>query len=372
LTNRPVEKYMNRVETLPASIAGFEAAARDALSDTVFDATFGAPGIGKGASVANAAAFQALRLRPRVLRGNAERDTATTVLGQSVALPLMLAPLGSQRRAHPDGEIAAARAATAASIVMVVSIFADFPLEEVRAAAGIAPWFQIYMPRDREIARVLVERAAAAGYQAIVLTVDMVVARSSERRPLSLSVADDPNAYPNFAWLPAERRPTPVSVPDLLDPSPSWADVEWLRSVSPLPLVLKGIQTAEDAALCRDHGVDAVVVSNHGGHSLASARPTLEALPEVVDATRGLEVFVDGGVRSGVDILKALALGARAVLIGRLLYWGLATGGQEGLAKVLTLLARELETAIGACGLTSVQEASPALIQTPTPVSLAR
>jgi 4-hydroxymandelate oxidase len=333
------------------------------MSPRLFEAMFGPPGAGKGASEHNAAAFEALRLRPRVLRGSGSRALAASVLDTRVALPVLLAPTGSQRRAHPEGELAAARAAAAAGTVMVASMSSDFTLEEI-ASAGGALWFQVYLLKDRGIIRELVTRAATAGYCAIVLTVDLVGSRTTERQPLYTAGFDDPDAYPNFAWLAPEQRPTPANFPTRVEANLGWSDVEWLRSITSLPIVVKGIQTGEDAVLAREHGVDAVIVSNHGGHALPAARATITALPEVVEALAGqLEVLVDGGVRSGGDVLKALALGARAVLIGRALYWGLAAGGQDGVARVLAILAEELDSAMGLCGLSSVTDADPSLFE---------
>ena len=347
-----------------ATIADFEAQAHRVMTAGLFDAMFGAVGEGKGASGHNVAAFNALRFRPRVLRGAGSRSTATEVLGTPVALPVLLAPTGSQRRAHPDGEIATAHAAGGTGTLMVVSMSADYTLEAIADEAAGPLWFQVYMLKDRGAIRELVDRAAAASYRAIVLTVDLVGGRTTERRPLYTSGFDDPDAYPNFAWMEPARRPTPANFPEVVEQNLRWSDVDWLRSVTSLPVVLKGIQTGEDANLAIEHGVDAIIVSNHGGHALSSARATVDALPEVVDAIGGrLEVLMDGGVRSGADVLKAVALGARAVLIGRSLYWGLAAGGAEGLTRLLEILAEELDSALGLCGLSTVSEADRSLLE---------
>jgi 4-hydroxymandelate oxidase len=347
-----------------ATIADFELRAHRLMPAGLFDAMFGAVGEGKGASAHNVEAFNALRLRPRVLRGAASRSTSTDVLGTPISVPVLLAPAGSQRRAHPDGEIAAARAAGAAGTLMVVSMSADYTLEVIAEAAAGPLWFQVYMLKDRGAIRELVHRAEAASYRAIVLTVDLVGSRTTERRPLYLSGYDDPDAYPNFAWLEPARRPTPANFPEVVEQNMGWSDVDWLLSITSLPVVLKGIQTGEDANLACEHGVNAVIVSNHGGHALPSARATIDALPEVVDAIGGrVEVLMDGGVRSGGDVLKAVALGARAVLIGRSLYWGLAAGGAAGLTRLLEIFAGELDSALGLCGLRSLTEADRTLLE---------
>ncbi len=278
------------------TIADFESRAHELMTPGLFDAMFGVVGGGKGASAHNVAALEALRLRPRVLRGAGARTIATEVLGCTVAVPVLLAPAGSQLRAHRDGELAAARAAAAAGALMVVSMSADYTLESIAAASGGPLWFQVYMLKDRGAIRELVDRAEAASYRAIVLTVDLVGSRSTERQPLYTSGFDDPDAYPNFAWLAAEQRPTPANFPTMVEQNLSWSDVEWLRSITSLPLVLKGIQTGEDAVIACEHGVQGVIVSNHGGHALASARATIDALPEVVEAIGGrLEGLMDGG-----------------------------------------------------------------------------
>jgi 4-hydroxymandelate oxidase len=347
-----------------STVADFEAEAQRLMPEGLFHAMFGPVGGGKGASTHNVAAFQAMRLRPRVLRGAGVRSTTTSVLGCEVALPVLLGPTGSQRRAHPDGELAAARAAGAAGALMVVSMSSDFTLEQIAEAAGGPLWFQVYMLKDRGAVRELAGRAESAGYRALVLTVDLVGSRTTEREPMYASGFDDPDAYPNFAWLEPARRPTPANFPHMVDQDLSWKDVEWLRSITSLPLVLKGIQTGEDAALACELDVGAIIVSNHGGHALAAARATIDAVPEVVEAVAGrVEVLMDGGVRCGADVLKAAALGARAVLIGRSLYWGLAAGGADGMSRVLGIIAGELDSALGLCGLRSVAEAGPSLIE---------
>jgi 4-hydroxymandelate oxidase len=314
------------------------------------------------------AAFSRFVLRPRVLVDVCASDTSTTVLGQRVAYPVLVAPTALQRMAHAEGEVAMARATAAAGTVMILSTLASSTIEDVAGAgSGSARWFQLYVQRDHDLTAELAKRAHAAGYSAIVLTVDLPVVGTRDRDTRNGFTIPEGLGYVN---LGVERpRDTEGSdfaayVSFLGDQSVTWDDLAWIRSLSPLPLVLKGILTAEDARLAAQNGVDAVVVSNHGGRQLDGSIPSVEALPEVVEAVGGrLEVFLDGGVRRGSDVLKALALGARAVLVGRPPIWGLAVDGERGAARVLELLRAELETAMALAGCRTIAEITPALVR---------
>jgi len=302
----------------------------------------------------NREAFGQVRLLPRVLRGVGERTTATTVLGTPVRTPVMVAPMAFQRMAHPEGELATARGAGRAGTVMVTSTLATTPLEEIAEAATEPLWFQLYVYRDRGATRELVERAAAAGYRALVLTVDTPVlgsrereARSGFRVPDTLPLQEGPSSLARYA----HRH---------LDPDLTWDDVAWLRSLTSLPVVVKGVVHPDDARLAVEAGAAGIVVSNHGGRQLDGAVATLDALPGVaagVAMAGGAEIYLDGGVRRGVDILRALALGARAVLVGRPILWGLALEGDRGVERVLEILTSEFSRALALCGLRSPQEA---------------
>ncbi|HZG36093.1 MAG TPA: alpha-hydroxy acid oxidase [Gaiellaceae bacterium] len=346
----------------PLNVADYERLAEDALDPGAFGYFAGGAG-DERVLRENVAAFARLRLRPRVLVDVAETTTATTVLGTPVSMPLLVAPTAIQRMAHPDGEPGTARAAAAAGTIMCLSTLATATPEEVAAAAPGAPrWFQLYVFRDRGITRSLVERAEAAGFGAIVLTVDAPRLGRRER-DLRTGFRIPPEiTVPSFAaaaggWEGA----TPLDILSLVDPTLSWRDLERLVADSPLPVVVKGVQTHEDAALACEHGAAAVVVSNHGGRQLDDVAPTLELLPEVVEAVEGrLEVLVDGGVRRGADVVKALALGARAVLAGRAVLWGLAAEGERGAARVLELLREEVELALALCGCPSPAAVTPA------------
>jgi isopentenyl diphosphate isomerase/L-lactate dehydrogenase-like FMN-dependent dehydrogenase len=338
----------------PVCVADFERLAEERLDPGAFG--YYAGGAGDELALAgNVEAWRELRLRPRVLVDVSEVSTATTVLGTPVSMPVLVAPTAIQRLAHPDGEPGMARAAAAAGTVMCLSTLATASPAEVAAAApGGVRWFQLYVFRDRGATRSFVDEAAEHGYGAIVLTVDAPRLgrrerdfRTGFRVPAEISV-------PGMAALGEWKGATPLELLGAIDPALDWGDLAEIRRLSSLPLVLKGIQTAEDAALACEHGVDAIVVSNHGGRQLDVVAPTAELLPEIVEAVDGrIEVYVDGGIRRGSDVVKALALGARAVLAGRAPLWGLACDGEAGARRVLELLREETELALALCGCTS-------------------
>ena len=295
---------------------------------------------------ANLAAFRHWQLRPRVLVDVADPSTATTVLGQEVALPVLVAPVAFQRVAHPDGEAGMGRAAAASGTIMCLSTLATTGWQEI-AETGVSRWFQFYVPRDEGLAAELLAGARAQGFGAIVLTVDTPVIGQRER---SLR---DQLEVPYELGIAALARSglTPVTAFHAMSASVTWADVERFAARSGLPVVLKGVQTAEDARLACEHGAAAVVVSNHGGRQLDGVAATIDALPEVVEAVDGrIEVLLDGGIRRGTDVVKALALGARAVLVGRAPVWGLAVDGERGAARVLELLRAEIALALQLSG----------------------
>jgi 4-hydroxymandelate oxidase len=313
----------------------------------------------------NRAAFERWTFRPRVLCDVSEVSTATTVLGTAVALPVVVAPVAYQQLYDPEGDCATARAAAAVGAAMAVSTFSSRSHEEVAAAAPDLPqWCQLYVFQDREVTREHLAGAAAAGCSAIVLTVD--TPRISQReRDLRVGFeipSDLPLPYAR-ATIGAEAQ-NPADQFALLDASVSWRDLEWIASDAQLPVVLKGIVTAEDAEIAVEHGAAAIVVSNHGGRQLDCVPATLDALPEVVEAVAGrVEVYLDGGIRRGADIAKALSLGARAVLAGRAPIFGLAVAGEDGVRHVLELMRDELELALSLLGCTSPAELTPAHVQ---------
>jgi isopentenyl diphosphate isomerase/L-lactate dehydrogenase-like FMN-dependent dehydrogenase len=351
-------------------VADYEALARSTLEPGAFGYYAGGAG-DEQALAGNVEAWRQVRLRPRVLVDVSGVSTATTVLGTPVSMPLLVAPIAIQRLAHPDGEPGMARAAAAAGTLMCLSTLATATPEEVAAAAPGAPrWFQLYVFHDRGVTRSLVEQAVQYGYSALVLTVDAPRLGRRERDLRTAFRVPEEIMVPSVAAaLGTWQGATPIDLLGAIDPTLSWDDLEELRSFSPLPLVLKGIQTGEDAALACEHGVDAIVVSNHGGRQLDAVAPTAELLPEVVEAVEGrLEVYVDGGIRRGADVVKALALGARAALAGRPPLWGLACGGAGGAQRVLELLRDELELALALCGCTSPAEVDASYLSVRSPL----
>jgi isopentenyl diphosphate isomerase/L-lactate dehydrogenase-like FMN-dependent dehydrogenase len=295
----------------------------------------------------NVEAFRRWQLRPRVLVDVDSCTTATTVLGQDVSMPLLVAPVAFQRVAHPDGEVAMARAAKAAGTVMCLSTMATSTLEEL-AETGVPRWFQLYIFRDEGVTRELIGRVVDAGFTALVLTVDTPFLGRRERDLRTGFVVKIPVASLGQGGL------TPAETFALTSASVSWRDVEQLASLSGLPVIVKGVLTEEDAKLACEHGASAIVVSNHGGRQLDGVSATIDALEEVVTAVDGrIEVLVDGGIRRGTDVVKALALGARAVLAGRAPLWGLAVDGEAGALRVLQLLQAEILSALQLVGCTS-------------------
>ena len=325
------------------SVEEFEPIARAVMSPAGYNFVSGAAGSGK-AQIANREAYQRWVFRPRVLVDVSHIDTSTTLLGQRIELPVVFAPSALHKLAHPEGEIATARAAEALGTLMIVSTSASMTVEAIAPHVS-RRWFQLYWFTDREFTRDLVARAEVAGYQGLCLTVDTPVAawREHEAR---LPVLPHPGV--EAAMIP--------EVDDLVgESSLTWSSLDWLRSITKLPIITKGVMTAEDARAAVDTGLEAIVVSNHGGRQLDGSMATLDALPEVVEAVDGrLEILFDGGIRRGTDVLKALALGADVVMIGRPVFWGLGTGGTPGLLRMMELIRGELISAMGHTGVTSI------------------
>jgi 4-hydroxymandelate oxidase len=303
-----------------------------------------------------------------VLRDVSAVDTATTVLGTPVRMPVLVAPTANQRLAHDEGEAANARGTAAAGSLLIVSTLATMRLEDVAAAAPQAPrWMQIYLQRDKGASAELVARAVAAGYHALVLTVDLPVAghrrrdeRNSFALPPGMTLANLGISHPE---VPGGGSALARHVSQDLTAGMTFADVTWLAGLSELPVLVKGVLRGDDAAECVRAGAAGVVVSNHGGRQLDGAIATADALPDVLDAVGGdVEVYVDGGVRRGTDVVKALALGARAVLIGRPVIWGLATGGAVGVQAVLDGFHAELVRAMALCGAASIADIDRSMV----------
>jgi L-lactate dehydrogenase (cytochrome) len=383
----PVARRLARA----ASVADLRAIARRRLPRGVFDYIDGGAE-DERTMAANAAAFAAVTFRPRVLRDVGEVDPSTSLLGRPLPLPLVLAPTGFTRIADPDGELAVARAAARAGLPYTLSTLSTRSIEEV-AGAGTGPkWFQVYVWRDRGLVKEMIGRAAAAGYEALVLTVDTAVLGRRERDvrrgfslppKIGLGALVDGALHPGWTWRFLRSDPirfanvhgsagpgdgtTAVTLSDYVntqfDPGLSWRDVEWMRSEWHGSLVIKGIQTVADARLAAEAGVEAIALSNHGGRQLDSAPAPLDLVAPVADAVGdGLEVICDGGVRRGSDIVKAVALGARACMAGRAYLYGLGAAGERGVDHVLGLLDADVRRTMALVGASSVAELGRELV----------
>jgi len=359
---------------VPVSIAELERAATAAMEPRA--ANYVGAGAGSEDTIrANSAAFGAHRIVPRMLRDVSERDLSTTLLGTAMPAPLMLAPIGVQKVLHEDGELATARAAAAVGAPMIASTASHFTLEEIAAAGGegAARWFQLYWANDRELVKSFVGRAEQAGYGAIVVTVDTFL---PGWKPRDLQQAwlpflegsgnanyfQDPVFRAGLAQTPEEDQGAATGhyLGVLSNPALAWDDLAWLREQTSLPIVLKGIQHVDDAREAAERGIDGIVVSNHGGRQVDGAIASLDALPPIAAAVgEQMAILFDSGVRGGADVLKALALGADAVCLGRPYIWGLALDGQAGVEAVLKTILGELDLTMALCGLTRPDQLGP-------------
>ncbi|GAC1379972.1 MAG: alpha-hydroxy acid oxidase [Ktedonobacteraceae bacterium] len=302
-------------------------------------------------------AFERIQLRPRMLVDVSKLDLSISVLGTQVSMPILVAPMAYHCLAHPEGECATAQGAGMARTLMTCSTFSTRSIEEIAMAASGPLWFQMYTYHGLEIPAQLVRRAETAGYRAVVLTVDTPLLGNRERDirndfklPAHVRVA-------NFEFDDTESY---IPIPTVL----TWDTLDWLHSITTLPIIVKGILTAEDARLAVERGVAGIIVSNHGGRQLDTAITSIEALPEVVEAVGGrCEVYIDGGIRRGTDVIKALALGARAVLVGRPILWGLTVNGAEGVSRVLEILRAELELAMVLSGRPTLESIDRSLVK---------
>jgi isopentenyl diphosphate isomerase/L-lactate dehydrogenase-like FMN-dependent dehydrogenase len=355
--------YMGGAEW-PITPGDWESRAEAALEPEAFGYIAGGAG-GELTMRANREAFERHRLRPRMLTGNSERDLSVEVLGTRSAAPFFLAPIGVLSIAHPEGELACARAAAATGIPFILSSAASHSIEEIAEAMGDAPrWFQLYWINDRDVAASFVDRAAGAGFGAIVLTLDTLILGW---RPRDLARAYLPflsgqgcaQYFTDPVFLPRLEKPPEedllAAAATMLSTFPNlgltWDDLEWLRGQVDLPLLVKGVLTGEDAARARDCGVDGIIVSNHGGRQVDGAVAALDAYVEVREALGSdATVLVDGGIRTGADVLKAMALGVDAVLLGRPYAYGLAVGGQAGVEAVLRQLLAETDITLALLG----------------------
>ncbi len=346
----------------------YEQAARERLSQMAYE--YYAGGAEDEMTLReNRAIYERFKLAPRMLRAVAERDASTTLLGQPLKAPLLIAPMAFMKMAHPEGELAVARAAAARGLGMIVSTMATYAFDEITAAApGGLRWFQLYAFKDRGLTRALVENAEAAGHKAVALTVDMPVLGRREADLRNQFGLPEGVIIKNIAnLLSADQQSKAGGVlayrSSERNDNLSWEDIDWLRSITRMPVLVKGILRADDARLAVEHGVAGVIVSNHGGRQLDGAVSTLEALPAIADAVGDqVALLVDGGIRRGTDWLKAMALGAHAVLLGRPALWGLAVNGEAGVGHVLDLLLAEFDMALALCGCHDVSEITRDLI----------
>ncbi len=351
------------------TIDDWEPLAKERLTDMAY--TYLVGGAGDEVTLrGNREGFARIRLRPLMLVDVSEIDTASVLFGQSLKLPVLLAPVAYQKIVHPEGELEAVRGANAAGVVFTASTAATIAVEEIAREATIPPWFQLYASSDRPFTKALVDRAREAGCSVLCFTVDAPV-RGQRDRDTRVGFRLPPGLQrPNFRDLnPQALTGNPraegrsIYSPNL-DPKLTWEYLSWLRSVAGMPIVLKGIVTAEDAIRGLEAGVDGFVVSNHGGRVIDTVIPAIEALPEVVDAVEGrVPVLLDSGIRRGTDVIKAIALGAAAVMIGRPYLYALAVDGAEGVRKCVDILQREIEMAMAACGRPNIASIDRSLVR---------
>jgi len=334
----------------PINLFEFEDLAKERLPKEEYDYIAG--GATDEISVdRNRRAYEAWAFRPRVLRDVHALDLSTTVLGTKVNLPVLIAPCGGHKRAHPEGELATYRAAAACGSILAVSANSNTTFEDLAKGATGHLWLQLYPFRDREMTKDWLRRAKESGYEAICVTLDSQWPPKRERNIRNNYQRhrgpNHPKADSGEAPRPGRDRRAGTGA----DPAATWKDLEWIKSESHLPVVAKGIMTGEDVELCAEVGADAVIVSNHGGRHLDNTLATIEVLSEAVAAAKGkTEILLDGGIRRGADVVKAIALGARAVFIGRPLFWGLAVDGEQGVIRVLNILREEIEITMAKCG----------------------
>jgi isopentenyl diphosphate isomerase/L-lactate dehydrogenase-like FMN-dependent dehydrogenase len=354
----------------PINLADFEALARERVNPSAW--CYFESGAEDEYSIAeNIAAFRRIKLRPRMLMDVAERDLSTTVLGQPISLPVLLAPTSHQSLAHPQAELATAAATVAAGTLVTLGTGNHFGVEEVVASTGAPFWFQMYCFESRAVTERMIRRAEAAGARALVVTVDATFAPRRERNqriqfelPPEVELRNMVGVGLQDELLKPENGGMPAFIASLRAMLLTWDEIDWMRSITRTPIVLKGIMTAEDAVLAVEHGVDGIVVSNHGARQVDGTLAPIEALPEIAERVGGqIEILVDGGVRRGTDVLKALALGARAVLIGRPYLWGLAVGGAAGVRQVIELLRDEIDNAMAQCGQADVKKIGRSLVK---------
>lgn len=350
------------------NVSDYARAARQKLRQDVFDYYEGGA-LDEITLRENTAGWERLKLYYHVLAGVRDRDLRTTILGRKISMPIGIAPTAFHKLACAEGENATARAAKAAGTLFILSSLSNTAMESVLGEAGSPRWFQLYIYKDRAVTAELVKRAEAAGVEAIVLTVDAPGLGTRERDMRNRFTLPDGLCVENLSPLGKGRMPEvkgsglAAYVRDNFKSDLSFGDLDWLCGCTDLPVVVKGVCRADDARRIAEHGAKAIVVSNHGGRQLDTAPSTGEVLPYVVEAAgEKCEIYVDGGIRRGSDVLKAIALGARAVLIGRPILWGLTVGGEQGVLNVLEVLRRELDEAMLLCGCSTLNDINKSLL----------
>jgi isopentenyl diphosphate isomerase/L-lactate dehydrogenase-like FMN-dependent dehydrogenase len=351
------------------NVFDYETAAREKLTRTAYD--YYRSGANDEITLhENHVAYERIRLYPRVLKDISKLDLSTRILGQVIAMPILVAPTAFHRMAHPEGEMATVRAAGEANTIMIFSTLSNSSFEEVLPEATGPVWFQLYVYKDREATLSLVQRAESYGCSAIAVTVDAQVWGRRERDiknrfrlPRGLSIK---NLMPTGQeQMPEKKGESGLAayVSWQFDPALSWKDIDWLCARSKIPVLLKGVMHPGDARLAIEHGAAGVIVSNHGARQLDTVPATIDVLPAIAEAVDGkIEVLVDGGIRRGTDVFKAIALGAKAVAVGRPIIWGLAVDGQAGAKRILDLLRKDFELTMKLCGCTSLKEITKDLI----------
>lgn len=366
-------KVDKSTESLPISFEDWERLARERVSAGPFDYTAGGS-VEEQTLAANRAAFSRWAIVPRMLRDVTNRSMAITLFNQQLKTPVLLAPVGMQAISHPEGELATARAAAAAGVPLVVSTVSSHSMEQIAEVMGDAPrWYQLYWSTDREVSASMVRRAEAAGYSAIVLTVDTIML-GWKRRDFKngYSPLREGKGMANYISDPVFCSRLPEVTPEnaveeilrtIYTPALTWSDIDYLRDHTSLPILVKGILHPDDAKLAVEHGVDGIIVSNHGGRQVDGAIATLDALPAIAEVVQGrIPVLLDSGVRTGPDVVKAIALGANAVLIGRPFVYGLAVAGEKGVASVVDTLLNELDVTLALSGCVSLADVNRSIL----------
>lgn len=342
-------------------VEDYEKHAEQELPKTIFD--FFASGAGRQRTLAwNRTAFSKYRIRPKYMHKVNNRILSTKILGKTVSMPIGISPTACQKLAHPDGECGSARAAQEFQTIFILSSHSNSYFEEIATAApNSRKWLQLYVFKERSITKDLIKQAEDAGFEAIVLTIDFVAVG------LRLSIIRNefklPSNLCSALLLKYQENNMINNVVDISDPTADWDYIKWLRDITNLPIVVKGVLTAEDAVLAADAGASAILVSNHGARQLDTVPATIEVLPEIVKAVgERVEVYMDGGIRDGTDIFKAIALGAKMVFIGRPVIWGLTKDGEEGAKKILTILKNELDNVMAISGCSQLTDVKPDMV----------